>query len=136
PERIEWSYRAQSLLSAGLVLPGSSDRPVAHGAPLSVMQSFVERVTETGVLYGGDERLTAEQALHAYTAGSAAATGSADFKGSLSPGKAADLTVLSEDPTTADSSTIGKIDVLATVLGGRVSWGADLLPGVATVGQP
>ncbi len=46
------SYPAASLLRHGAILPGSSDRPVAPGAPLGVIQAFVERLTESGVAYG------------------------------------------------------------------------------------
>lgn len=61
-ERTALSYPARRLLAAGMVLPGSSDRPVAEGAPLKVIESFVRRQTESGELYGGDDRISAEEA--------------------------------------------------------------------------
>src|SRR5699024_1319501 len=70
-ERAAWSFRSASQLRAGLPLAGSSDRPVAPGAPLQVMTSAIHRETSRGWVYGPDERLTPAQALHAYTAGSA-----------------------------------------------------------------
>lgn len=118
------SFRLASLLRLGLPVAGSSDRPVADGRPLAVMQSAVERVTAEGWIYGPDERLTAAEALRAYTVGSAAVTGWGDDKGKLAPGFLADFTVLSDDPTLVDSARIGTIDVLATAVGGDPTYDA------------
>lgn len=120
-DRARHSYPVKSLLEAGAVLPGSSDRPVAEGRPLRVMQSFVERTTASGAEYGPAERISATEALRAYTLGSAAATGTGDRLGQLRPNYLADLAVLSDDPTTIDASRIGSIEVVATVLGGEAT---------------
>lgn len=127
PTRSALSYPAQRVLDAGVVLPGSSDRPVAGGAPLSVIQAFVERRTETGRDYGPADRITAAQAVQAYTVGSARATGWAGRKGQIIPGQLADLVVLGQDPTDPgiDPSQIADIPVLATVVGGTTAFGDD-----------
>jgi len=122
PARTELSYPAASLLRRGGVLPGSSDRPVSNGRPLDVMQSFVQRLTPSGRIYGPQERITAEQALAAYTTGSAAATGTAGEKGSLSPGLLADLVFLDQDPTAVDPSRISATRVLGTMVGGELRY--------------
>ncbi|MER2134021.1 MAG: amidohydrolase [Arthrobacter sp.] len=122
PERTELSYPAASLLARGAVLPGSSDRPVSNGRPLDVMQSFVERKTPSGTVYSPAERITAEQALAAYTTGSAAATGTESEKGSLSPGLLADLVFLDQDPTAVAASSIGATVVLGTMVGGELRY--------------
>lgn len=121
--RVGRSYPAASLLRHGAILPGSSDRPVAPGAPLGVIQAFVERLTETGAHYGPDERITAEAALRAYTSGSAKATGWAHRKGVLAPGMLADIVVLSDDLTRVASERIASIEVLATIVGGELRHG-------------
>jgi predicted amidohydrolase YtcJ len=121
--RTAWSYRAKSLLARGAVLPGSSDRPVSKGRPLDVMQSFVERRTPSGNVYGPGERISAAEALSAYTAGSAAATGAADVKGRLAPGYLADLVFLDQDPTSVAPSDIARTEVLATMVGGQIRYG-------------
>lgn len=123
-ERTALSYPAARLLKQGAMLPGSSDRPVAPGAPLGVMQAFVERTTETGAAYGPADRITAEQALSAYTRGSAEATGWADRKGTLERGKLADFVALGDDPTEVPSDRISNIDVLATFVGGEARHGS------------
>lgn len=117
-ERARVSYGMRSMLRHGLTLAGSSDRPVADGRPLAGMQSAVERLTESGWVYGADERLTAREALRAYTVGSAEVTGWGGRKGRLAPGYLADLTVLADDPTAVDPGRIGAIEVLATAVGG------------------
>jgi predicted amidohydrolase YtcJ len=128
PERTALSYPAKSLLTRGAVLPGSSDRPVSNGRPLDVMQSFVERLTPSGLTYGPDERITAAEALAAYTTGSAEATGAAQIKGRLAPRYLADLVFLDQDPTAVEPSRIGKTKVLATMVGGEVRFGAENFP--------
>jgi predicted amidohydrolase YtcJ len=76
PDRLPWAYRAASFLEAGVVVAGSSDRPVADGNVLRGMQAFVDRRTGSGAVFGNpDERLTPQQALAAYTSGAAEATG-------------------------------------------------------------
>ncbi|MFH8504506.1 amidohydrolase [Streptomyces flaveolus] len=118
PERTAWSYRMRSFTDLGLPVPGSSDRPVAPGAPLPAIQSMVTRLTETGVPYGPEERVPVLAALRAWTEGSALATGFGGRKGRLVPGQLADLTVLDGDPVRTDADRIGAIGVLATVVGG------------------
>jgi len=120
-ERAQWSYRARSFLDAGIVLPGSSDRPVAPGAPLAVMQSFVERLTQSGASYGEGEKITAHEALRAYTVGSAVATGWGTRKGTVARGMLADLVVLADSPVDVRADRIGQIGVEATLVGGFVS---------------
>ncbi|MFI5658294.1 amidohydrolase [Streptomyces sp. NPDC051684] len=117
-ERTGWSYRMRSFLDLGLPVPGSSDRPVAPGAPLPAIQSMVVRLTETQVPYGPDEGVPVLAALRAWTEGSALATGFGGRKGRLAHGYLADLTVLDGDPVRTDPDRIGAIGVLATVVGG------------------
>jgi len=118
-ERAAWGYRARSFLDAGILLAGSSDRPVADGDVLRGIQAFVDRKTATGRVFGAEaERITARQALSAYTVDAARATGSFPDKGSLEVGKLADFTVLSASPLTVPTAGISAISVLATIVGG------------------
>jgi predicted amidohydrolase YtcJ len=120
PERAAWLYRQRSLLDAGLVLPGSSDRPVASGAPLLGIHDMVNRRTATGAPFNAAEAITPAEALRAYTWGSAYASKQERAKGSITPGKLADFTVLSEDPTAVDPDRIAGLEVLATFLDGNL----------------
>jgi predicted amidohydrolase YtcJ len=117
-ERSTWSHRGRSLLEAGLPLAFSSDRPVAPGAPLGGIQAFVQRLTEDGLAYGPDERITVSQAVRAATEGSSQVTGQQGFKGRLVPGQLADMVFLEEHPADVAVEEIGAIPVLATAVGG------------------
>jgi predicted amidohydrolase YtcJ len=119
-KRAAWLYRQRSLLDAGLVLPGSSDRPVASGAPLLGIHDMVNRRTATGAPFNAAEAITPAEALRAYTWGSAYASRQERNKGSISPGKLADFTVLSEDPTAVAPDRIAGLEVIATFLDGTV----------------
>ena len=120
--RTEISHRVAVPLKYGAVVPGSSDRPVANGAPLSVIQSFVQRLDEDGLIYGPDERVDAKTALSCYTKGSAIVTGYESSKGTLEVGKLADLVVLDQDPVSVEVDEISGIGIKMTVLGGQVSY--------------
>ncbi|MBM6620591.1 amidohydrolase [Micrococcaceae bacterium RIT802] len=124
PDREAWLYRGRSIIDAGGMLAGSSDLPVSDNNVRRGLQAWVDRRTSTGHVLGGVhddgtpvEGLSPEEALRAYTAWAAAATGTADDKGTLRTGKLADLVVLSGSPL--DVPDIGALDVLATIVGGR-----------------
>ena len=123
PDRHAWLYRQRSLLEAGMVLPGSSDRPVVAGAPLLGIDGMVNRRTWTGAPFNPAEAITAEQALRAWTWGSAYASRQEHVKGSIAPGLLADLVVLSEDPTAVSPDRIAGLEVLATIVGGQFGYG-------------
>jgi predicted amidohydrolase YtcJ len=123
PGRHAWLYRQRSLLAAGMVLPGSSDRPVAQGAPLLGIHDMVNRRTASGAAFNAAEAVTAAEALRAYTWGSAYASKQEHVKGSIEPGKLADLTVLSEDPTAVSPDRIAGLEVIATIVDGKLRYG-------------
>jgi predicted amidohydrolase YtcJ len=126
PRRHSWLYRQRSLLDAGMVLPGSSDRPVVAGAPLLGIHDMVNRRAASGAPFNATEAVTAEEALRAYTYGSAYASKAEHVKGSVTPGKLADFTVLSEDPTVIAADRIAGLQVLATIVGGEIRYSAGL----------
>jgi predicted amidohydrolase YtcJ len=121
PERSPWCYRQRSFLDAGVVLPGSSDRPVVKGAPLLGIHDMVNQRTASGRPFNPVEALTPEEAIRCYTLGSAHAAFRERDLGSLEPGKLADFAVLSADPTAIAPDGIAAIEVLATVVGGTVA---------------
>ncbi|PZF79286.1 amidohydrolase [Jiangella anatolica] len=123
-ERSGWMYRGRSFLDHGIPVAGSSDRPVADGAPLRAMQFMVERTSSGGAPVGPAEAVTADEALAAYTTGSAYACRVDDVAGRLAAGGLADLVVLDADPREVPPSAIAAIPVVATVLGGEVVHGA------------
>jgi predicted amidohydrolase YtcJ len=128
PDRYSRLYRQRSLLEAGMVLPGSSDRPVVTGAPLAGIADMVNRRTASGEPFNPGEAITAGQALYAYTRGSAYASHQEHVKGSIVPGLLADLVILSEDPTAVSPDRIASLTVLATIVGGEPRYHNGAIP--------
>jgi len=126
PQRCEWAYRHASLLAAGVVVPGSSDRPVVDGRPMLGIHDMVNRRTASGDVLGAGEVVTAHEALRAYTYGSAYASYEENRKGWIGPGTFGDLAVLSDDPTQMDPGQLAGIEVHATIIGGEAVWDAGL----------
>lgn len=124
PQRAAWVYRQRSLLDAGLVLPGSSDRPVVTGTPLLGMHDLVNQTTSSGAPFSPGEAITGLEALRAWTYGSAYASKQEHVKGTLSVGKLADLVVLSDNPARVAPDRIRDIGVLRTMVGGTFRWSA------------
>ena len=131
PGRHGWLYRHRSLLEAGLTLPGSSDRPVVLGAPLLGIHDMVNRRTGSGAPYNPGEAISAQEAVRAYTYGSAYASHQEDVKGTIAPGKLADLVVLSEDPTAVAPDRIAGLEVLATIVDGQCRYDRGAIDGLS-----
>ena len=129
PGRQDWLYRQRSLIEAGMVLPGSSDRPVVAGTPLLGIADMVTRRTASGAPFNPAEAITTAQALYAYTAGSAYASRQEHVKGSIIGGQLADLVVLSEDPTAVSPDRIAGLQVLATLVDGRCRYDSGAIDG-------
>lgn len=118
--RMAMVYRMKSFLDMGAELPGSSDAPVVDASPMKGIAGMVSRRTAAGQLVAPKEALSLEQALRAYTHGSAFAAHEEHLKGTLAPGMLADMAVLSEDPFTVSVPELADIGVVATILGGEV----------------
>jgi predicted amidohydrolase YtcJ len=131
PDRADRLYRHASFLRAGLRVPGSSDRPVAAGAPLLGIQSMVLRTSSSGAVLGERERVDAHTALRAYTLDAAWIAGEEDSRGSLAAGKLADFVLLGDDITAIEPERIGGVEVLATYLGGRRTFGTSAVEATA-----
>lgn len=120
--RAATSYAWKTLQTLGVRLGGSSDSPVETFAPLWGVQTAVTRADRAGNPPGGwlpEQCLRVAEALYLYTAGSAAVCGESARKGTLEPGKVADLTVLDEDPFGVAPNRIADIPVALTVSGGE-----------------
>jgi predicted amidohydrolase YtcJ len=122
-QRAKGTYAFRSLLDAGAVLAFGSDWYVAPMEPLMGIYGAVTRRTLDGAHPDGwvpEQKIGVADAVRAYTSGSAYAEGQEAAKGTLEPGKLADLVVLSQDIFAIDPATIDKVRVDTTILGGRV----------------
>ncbi len=122
PDRVGDAYRLASFLEAGVALPGSSDRPVVDGRPMRGIADMVTRRTGSGASFGAGEALTVEQALRAYSAGSAYAERAEGDRGSLRVGQLADFVVLEQDPRELPHGELADLRVLATGVGGALAY--------------
>lgn len=126
-ERIQTTYAFRSLLDTGATLAFGSDWPVAPMVPLTGIYAAATRRTLDGKNPNGwvpEQKITVAEAVHAYTIGSAFAEHEDDIKGSLAPGKLADLVVVSDDIFHIDPADIEKTRVMMTVLGGKIIYEA------------
>ncbi|MEU0947507.1 amidohydrolase [Streptomyces canus] len=123
PERADWMYRGRAFLDHGIRIAGSSDRPVACGAPLRAIQFMVDRLSRSGCPIGPAERITVDEALVAYTRDAAYACRLDHLVGTISVGKRADLVVLARDPRAVPVEEISGIEIIATVLDGQIVHG-------------
>lgn len=135
PVRSRGAYAFRSLKNAGAVLIFGSDSPGTNAAryflnPVYGLYAAVSRQTLAGEPKGGwfpDERLTIEEALEAYTKAPAWASFEEDIKGTITPGKLADIAVFDTDLMTAGRSNpagLLKARVLYTIAGGRMVYEA------------
>ena len=124
PERCKSSYAFRSLLDAGAVLAFGSDWPVAPLDSLLGIDAAVNRRTLDGKHPDGwfpAQKITVEEAIAAYTTGSAFAAFQEKERGSLTPGKVADFVLVSRDILAkGERDKIADTKVTLTVVGGKV----------------
>jgi predicted amidohydrolase YtcJ len=120
--QLPWLYRVKSPLESGIVVAGSSDTPVVPHNPMMGIYAAITRRTESGQTLLLEEAISPGQALALYTANAAYASFEENIKGSLSPGKLADIVILSDDPTRVPPKKIKDIKVEMTIIGGEVVW--------------
>lgn len=120
--QLEHLYPIGSFLKAGIPVAGSSDCPIVPPNPLIGIYSAVSRKSETGKTVGQGEKISPLDAFRMYTVHAARASFEEDLKGSITPGKLADLVVLSGDPSVAPPNEIKEMAVEMTILNGKVVW--------------
>jgi predicted amidohydrolase YtcJ len=119
-ERCRLTYPLRSLLDAGIPVAGSSDSPVSSYQPLVGIKAAVGELTMSGNPFAPAEALTVDEALAIYTRNAAHAAFDEDRKGTITPGKYADLVVLGRDPHDEPVATLDQIPIVATIQGGAV----------------
>jgi predicted amidohydrolase YtcJ len=116
----EGAYVWQKLMKTGAIICNGTDAPVEDVDPLASYYATVTRRTKDGSLFFPDQRMSREEALRSYTSNGAYAAFQEDILGSLTPGKLADVTVLSKDIMTVPEDEILETEVLYTIVGGKI----------------
>ena len=119
------AYLWRSLLDAGVVVTNGTDVPVEPIDPIASFHASVSRRMPDGALFYPAQRMTREEALRSYTLSNAYASFQEDVLGSLTPGKYADIVVLSKDILSVPEAEIPSARVLYTILAGKVRYRAD-----------
>ena len=118
----EGAYVWRKLMDRGAIIANGTDAPVEAVDPLPGFYAFVTRRLKDGTTFFPDQDLTRMEALEAYTLNGAYVAFEEDLKGSLMPGKLADITVLSRDIMTVPEEEIPTAEVLYTIVGGQVMY--------------
>jgi predicted amidohydrolase YtcJ len=123
-ERARHISPLRSALKRGMKFANHTDAPVTPPDQMMVIHSAVNRTSRSGVIVGPEERISPMDALRAVTIWGAYLYFEENEKGSVEPGKRADLVVLSANPLTVDDATIKDIKVLQTIKDGKMIYDA------------
>lgn len=123
PERAKsGAYMWRDLIDSGAILNNGTDTPVEDVDPLASFHASVARLMPSGEYFFPDQAMTRAEALASYTINGAYSAFEEDLKGSLTPGKYADITVLSKDIMTVAPEEIPSTEVVYTIVGGHVRY--------------
>lgn len=120
----EGAYVWQKLMKSGATVTNGTDAPVEDVDPIASYYAAVTRRLPDGTVFFGDQRMSRIEALKSYTLWPAYAGFEDSVKGSLAPGKLADITVLTKDITTVPDNEIRDAKVVLTIVGGKVVYRA------------
>ncbi len=118
----EGAYIWRKLLDAGTIVCNGTDAPVEDVSPIRCFYASVTRRLPDGTRFFPRQCMTREEALLSYTLHAAYAAFEENIKGSLVPGKLADITVLSKDILTVPEEEIQEVAVVVTIVGGKIRY--------------
>jgi predicted amidohydrolase YtcJ len=118
----EGAYVWQKLMKSGAVVSNGTDAPVEDVSPIASFYATVTRKLKDGRVFYPDQRMSRVEALKSYTTNAAYAAFEEGSKGTLKPGKYADLVVLSKDIITVPDDQIPTAEILYTIVGGKVRY--------------
>jgi predicted amidohydrolase YtcJ len=114
------AYVWQKLMRSGAVVTNGTDAPVEDVDPIASYHATVTRRMANGEAFYPDQAMSRMEALRSYTSACAYAAFEDDVKGTLTPGKLADIVVLSQDILTVPAEQITATTVLYTIVGGKI----------------
>ena len=118
----EGAYMWRELMENGATLCNGTDWPVEDIDPIACFYASVTRKLADGATFYPNQRMTREEALQSYTSNAAYAGFEEKIKGSLTPGKLADIVILSQDIMTVPEEQILETEVLYTIVGGQIKY--------------
>lgn len=118
-ERMNWMFAHRSFLDYGIPVAPASDYTPGPYDPMMAIRSMVTRKDYLGQVWGEKQKISVDDAMKICTMHGAYASCEETIKGSLTPGKLADVVLLAEDPHDVDPDAIIDIKIQRTVLGGR-----------------
>ncbi len=118
----ERGYVFRSMAESGALIMYGTDPPVEEISPIASFHCSVTRELPDGSIFQSEQRLTRDQALRSYTINNAYAAFEEDLKGSITPGKLADITILSKDIMTVPEDEIPETEIVYTILGGEIKY--------------
>jgi hypothetical protein len=118
----ERGYMYQTLFQSGAVVVNGTDPPVEDIDPIANFYCSVTRKMANGEVFFPEQKMTREQALQSYTVNPAYAAFEEDLKGSLAPGKLADITVFSKDILTIPDEELLSAEVVYTIIDGKIAY--------------
>ncbi|WP_405241390.1 amidohydrolase [Lentisalinibacter salinarum] len=122
PERAARISPARSALERGIVYTSHNDAPVTPPNSRMILYSQVNRLTRSGQVLGAEQRVTARQALEAITSSAARQLFEEERKGTIEPGKLADLVIVDRNPLTIPPEELMELAVLETIKEGETIW--------------
>ena len=125
-KRASTGFQFRSMIDAGLEPAASSDMTgiyLGNINPFEAIYAMVTRDSDMGKFMPG-QAISVTEALKMWTIWAARALGEADVKGSIEPGKFADMTVLSDDIFTMPKDNLKNVKALKTIVGGKVVYDA------------
>ncbi len=122
PERVRWMFPARTYAAEGIIAAGSSDCPVTRVDPVWGIYEALSRTTVGGQSAGAEERIGLFDAVRMFTINGAYASFEEKIKGSLEPGKLADLIVLDRNLIGSCPEDIRDAAVALTMIGGEVAY--------------
>lgn len=121
-KRLAMMMPTKTALDMGIPFALHSDYPISRYEAMIRLASAVNRTTKDGVVLGENQRLEVEDAIKAYTVGGAYTTHEENIKGLIKTGQYADLVILEKDPTNISKKDIESIQVMATIVGGKIAY--------------
>ena len=118
----EGAYVWQKLMQSGAIVTNGTDTPVEDVSPIASYYATVSRRLDDGSVFFADQRMNRMEALRSYTIHAAYAAFEDDLKGTLTPGKLADIVVLSQDILSIAEDKIPHTNVQMTIVGGKIAY--------------